>query len=58
VATNGGFTQVSSSLRHLPAVGYHFYAWLEFSPAVSITNWAGDNGGTVLQTGIHGTVMG
>jgi len=38
----------------LPAVGYHYYAWLEWSTAAGTTTWYGDNGGTDTQSGIVG----
>src|SRR3990167_11063355 len=43
----------TASLRHFPAVGYHYYAWLEYSVATGTTTWLGDNGATLMQSGIH-----
>lgn len=38
-----------------PAVGRHFYTWLEYSEAVGTTQWYGDGGTpTLIQTGIFG----
>jgi len=37
-----------------PAVGYHYYAWLEISTATGTTTWYGDNGSTTIQTGLVG----
>lgn len=45
--------QLSARALTVPAVGYHFYAWLEYSTAVGTTTWAGDGGGTLNQAGIH-----
>ena len=46
-----------ASLHTSPAVGYHFYAWLEYAGAVGTTTWRGDAGGpTIHQTGIHGSI--
>lgn len=48
-----------SALKVYPAVGYHFAAWLEIGDNSGNTvTWVGDNGGTVVQTGIHGTIDG
>ena len=47
-----------ADLYTFPAVGRHYYTWLELSTAVGVTTWSGDNGGTVLQTGIHGVIPG
>ena len=44
-----------ASLRTVPAIGYHFLAWLEYdATGAGTTTWYGDNGGSVLQSGIHG----
>lgn len=53
-----GITQAQASLRVYPAVGYHFYAWLEYSGATGTTTWYGDNGGALLQSGIYGSIDG
>lgn len=46
---------VRAVLRKWPAIGYHFYAWLERSEATGTTTWYGDNGdSTLFQSGIHG----
>lgn len=50
---------VSASHREIPAVGYHFFAWLEYSTASGTTTWKGDNGsGATEQSGIYGSLMG
>jgi hypothetical protein len=43
-----------ATLRKVPAVGYHFYAWLEKSTAVGVTTWRGVS--VYGQTGITGSV--
>lgn len=47
-----------ATLKTYPAIGYHFYAWLEQSTAAGTTTWYGDNGGTTFQTGIFGEIQG
>lgn len=47
-----------AELLHFPAVGYHFYAWLEFSAATGTTTWYGDAAAAFIQSGIHGTIDG
>lgn len=46
--------QVDTHLRHQPAVGYHFYAWLETSTNTGTTTWNG--GGSGSTGGIIATV--
>lgn len=47
----------SAHIRRLPAVGYHFYVWQEFSGAAGTTTWVGDDGVAFRQTGMIGSVM-
>lgn len=47
-----------ASLRTYPAVGRHYYAWIEWSAASGTTTWYGDNGALITQSGIHGMVLG
>lgn len=51
--------RLDAALRTIPAVGYHFYAWLERSEATGTCTWRGDDGAgigaTKLQAGIIGT---
>jgi len=51
---------VSAYGAHLttaPGVGYHFFAWLEYSEAVGTTTWRGDDGAPLTtQAGLTGTV--
>lgn len=70
VAITGQLLQVGSAtattygtpgaeLRKFPAIGYHFYAWLEQVSAGGVTTWIGDNGTVnVQQTGLHGFIRG
>lgn len=41
-----------------PAVGRHFYPWLEYSTATGTTSWYGDNGNpSFSQSGIAGSIL-
>jgi hypothetical protein len=52
-------TDLHASVRHMPTIGYHFYAWLEQSAATGTTTWVGDGGApSTQQAGIHGSVLG
>ena len=52
-------TTVRSSLRSYPAIGRHFWAWLEQSTATGTTTWLGDNASEAnTQSGIHGSLLG
>lgn len=54
-------TRIASqaSLRLFPAVGRHYYTWLETSVATGTTTWSGDGGdATVIQSGLHGSIEG
>jgi hypothetical protein len=37
-----------------PAIGRHFYAWLEISTATGTCTWTGDDAGTRIQSGMTG----
>ncbi len=50
--TNATESHGSASFVTVPAVGYHFYTWLEHSQAAGATTWYGDNGGTIVQSGM------
>lgn len=52
-----GQNQITCELRYQPAVGRHFYAWLEYSSAAT-TTWLGDNGALLTQSGIYGSIEG
>jgi hypothetical protein len=58
VSATAGILAVGATLRKFPAVGRHTYVPLEYSTAVGTTTWYGDNGGTLLQSGIHGVIQG
>jgi hypothetical protein len=59
LASSLGSTQVRASLDTFPAVGYHFYTWLEYSGNTGTTTWTGDDGGpTLAQSGIYGWIDG
>lgn len=52
-------TPIRASLTKYPAVGYHFYAWLEQSTAAGTSTWYGDNNTpTITQSGIRGSIQG
>lgn len=59
VAVNGSLT---ARLWKYPAVGYHFYAWLEWSQANGTTTWwgapAGYNGPSGSANGLTGSIDG
>jgi hypothetical protein len=44
-----------ASVSHQPAIGRHFYAWLEISTASGTTTWLGDNGALRVQSGMIGS---
>lgn len=53
IGTTAGYA-VTCALRIIPAVGRHYYTWLE-SGGGATTTWYGDNNApTLLQSGIHG----
>lgn len=52
--TNDAFT-LPAYLRLVPAVGYQFYAWLEYSTATGTTSWYGATGGNDV-AGLFGEV--
>ncbi len=58
LSTDGASANPSAVLVHYPAVGHHYYAWLEASDANATTTWAGTGGGTLLQTGMSGFIEG
>lgn len=49
---------VRATLRAAVPLGYHFYAWLEYSGAAGTTTWTGDDGTTRIVTGLLGWVEG
>lgn len=49
---------IVSFLKKPVALGYHYYAWLEFSAATGTTTWYGDNGTpTRMACGITGSIL-
>jgi hypothetical protein len=44
-----------ASLKKIPAIGRHYYTWIERTDTSATTLFFGDNGGTDMQSGIHGT---
>lgn len=41
-------------IKHMPAIGRHFYSWNEISTASGTTTWQGDNGALRIQSGVTG----
>lgn len=42
----------------IPSAGRHYLAWLEYGGGTDTQTWYGDNGATLLQTGIQGIMRG
>ena len=53
----GTFT-TSSEYSSLLTCGYHFLQWTEYSDASGTTTFKGDDGGTNMQSGMSGEVLG
>lgn len=51
------FETAAAHLTKIPAVGYHFYAWLEYANTPTVTFY-GDNGVVYLQSGMSGMIQG
>ena len=49
------YTQ-SVTVSEMPPVGFHYWAWVEWSAATATTTWWGDNGSTTAQSGLMGRV--
>lgn len=49
---------MSASYRGFPGIGRHFLAWLETGAGAGTQTWYGDNGGTLMQAGIVGSLRG
>jgi hypothetical protein len=61
ISTGSAIQQIRADVQVQPAVGRHYYAWLEYSSAGAggqTTTWYGDNGGTIIQSGIYGSYEG
>jgi hypothetical protein len=50
-----GTFMMTAAIANLPAIGRHFYAWLEISTATGTTTWYGDNAALRRQSGMVGT---
>lgn len=44
-----------AQIAHQPAIGRHFYAWLEISTATGTCTWIGDDGALRLMSGMTGS---
>lgn len=49
---------ISAALRIIPAVGRHYYTWLESGGGATTTFYGDNNTPTLIQSGIHGTWRG
>lgn len=61
VAGTGTFYGLSASLKTYPAVGRHFYSWINYgeSGGGNVVTFYGDNNiPTIMQSGIHGVYLG
>jgi hypothetical protein len=54
---NDGNRVVTAEYEGFPGLGYHFLAWLEYGAGADTQTWLGDNGASVVQSGIGGTVI-
>lgn len=54
--TAGQYTPIVTFLHKRPAVGRHYYAWLEASSAAGTSTWFGGNGFGTSTSGISGWV--
>lgn len=52
--TNTVVGNTSATYNAIPAVGRHYYAWLEYGGGSDTQTWYGDNNGSIVQTGISG----
>ena len=57
-AASTSFGGTIAVYKAVPAVGRQYYSWLERGDGADTQTWYGDNGGTELQAGIHGSVLG
>lgn len=58
-AANNSQDQLRATYRSFPAVGYHFYTWLERGSGAGVDTWYGDNGdATLVQSGMEGQTEG
>jgi hypothetical protein len=62
VVTNGTANilyGINYTLTKMPAVGRHFYTWLEYAANAGTTTWYGtDNGPGVIKSGLNGSIEG
>ncbi|HXG71335.1 MAG TPA: hypothetical protein VNJ04_12085 [Gemmatimonadaceae bacterium] len=58
IASGAAAVNLTATLRTYPSVGYHFFAWIEYSEAAGTTSWLGDNGGVLIQAGLSGVIEG
>lgn len=56
LAGTGGKISGAAEYVGLPGVGRHYLAWLEYGGGADTQTWSGDEGGSIIQTGITGGV--
>lgn len=54
---SAGDYSISAYYRGFPGVGRHILTWLERSSAAGTTTWSGDDGGSLVQSGIVGVCL-
>ncbi len=55
INNSSAFLPMHAALITIPTAGRHFYAWLERGDGSSTSNFYGDNGDVLLQSGMAGT---
>lgn len=53
----GGKEHAIAQYNAIPAVGYQYYQALEYSEATGTVTWYGDDGGSIISSGIMGEVF-
>lgn len=57
-STSSQMLQLHAHYRGYPGEGRHTLVWLEHAVASGVASWFGDDGGSLIQCGIMGTVKG
>jgi hypothetical protein len=50
------YTTLIGTYRGAPGIGHHYIAWLEYGATSGTTTWYGDDGGSVIQSGLTAAV--
>lgn len=56
IGSSPTIAQITAVFRKMPAVGYHYYAWLEKSTVSGTTTWGGSFSSVDYQGGMYGSV--